>query len=98
MRQNRLYLGEVQSCSGRMIPGLEAEQGSLEYLAQIRLPADWRERRLAMSQAKRGDTEGCEMKKTWLANRLERPKMLYKLGDIEHDEYISESAEIHNKL
>jgi hypothetical protein len=33
-----------------------------------------------------------------LENRLERLKTLYKLGDIEQDEYISERADIHNKL
>jgi site-specific DNA recombinase len=87
-----------RSCSGRMIPALEAEQAVLEYLAQIRLPADWRERVLAMSQAKRGDSESYETKKTRLENRLERLKTLYKLGDIEQGEYITERADIHNKL
>jgi site-specific DNA recombinase len=85
-------------CSGRMIPALEAEQAVLEYLAQIRLPDDWRERVLAISQAKRGDTESYETRKTRLENRLERLKTLYKLGDIEQDEYITERADIHNKL
>src|SRR5690606_31099281 len=84
--------------SGRMIPALEAEQAVLEYLAQIRLPADWRERVLELSQAKRGDTETYETRKTRLENRLERLKTLYKLGDIEQNEYITERADIHNKL
>src|SRR5690606_36541778 len=87
-----------RSCSGRMIPALEAEQAVLEYLAQIRLPADWRERVLELSQAKRGDTETYETRKTRLENRLERLKTLYKLGDIEQNEYITERADIHNKL
>lgn len=87
-----------KACSGRMIPALEAEQAVLEYLAQIRLPADWRERVLAMSQAKRGDSESYETKKTRLENRLERLKTLYKLGDIEQAEYIADRADIHNKL
>jgi hypothetical protein len=81
-----------------MIPAAEVEQAVLEYLAKIRLPADWRERVLAMSQAKRGDSESYETKKTRLENRLERLKTLYKLGDIEQDEYVTERADIHNKL
>jgi hypothetical protein len=81
-----------------MIPALEAEQAVLEYLAQIRLPVDWRERVLVLSQAKRGDAESYETRKTRLENRLERLKTLYKLGDIEQDEYITERADIHNKL
>lgn len=87
-----------RSCSGRMIPALEAEQAVLEYLAQIRLPVDWRERVLELSQVKRGDTESYETRKTRLENRLERLKTLYKLGDIEQAEYITERADIHNKL
>ena len=80
-----------------MIPALEAEQAVLEYLAQIRLPTDWRERVLELSQAKRGDTESYETKKTRLENRLERLRTLYKLGDIEKDEYITERADIHKQ-
>lgn len=81
-----------------MIPALEAEQAVLEYLAQIKLPPDWRERVLIMSQAKRGDGESYETRSTRLENRLERLKTLYKLGDIRQDEYVSERADIHNKL
>jgi hypothetical protein len=87
-----------RSCSGRMIPAIEAEQAVLAYLAQIKLPADWRERVLEMSRAKRGDNESYETKKTRLENRLERLKTLYKLGDIGQDEYITERADIHGKL
>ena len=100
--QNRRYYRAPRRadkvCSGRMIPAVEAEQAVLEYLAQIRLPVDWRERVLALSQAKQGDTESYETKRTRLENRLERLKTLYKLGDIEQDEYVMERADIHNKL
>lgn len=101
--QNRRYYRAPKradkACSGRMIPAVEAEQAVLEYLAQIRLPVDWRERVLALSQTKQGDTaESYETKKTRLENRLERLKTLYKLGDIEQDEYVMDRADIHNKL
>lgn len=100
--QNRRYYRSPQRankvCSGRMIPAVAAEQTVLEYLAQIKLPDDWRERVMAMSQAKRGDTESYETKKTRLLNRLERLKTLYRLGDIEQSEYIAERADVHTKL
>lgn len=100
--QNRRYYRAPKradkSCSGKMIPAVEVEKAVLEYLAQIRLPVDWRERVLALSLAKRNDSESYETKKSRLENRLERLKTLYKLGDIERDEYVSERADIHNKL
>lgn len=100
--QNRRYYRAPKradkACSGKMIPALEVEQTVLDYLAQIKLPPDWREQVLEMSQAKRGNAESYETKKTRLENRHERLKTLYKLGDIEQDEYFSERADIHNKL
>lgn len=81
-----------------MIPAEAVEQTVLDYLSQIKLPSDWRERVLAMSQARRGETESYETKKHRLENRMERLKTLFKLGDIEKDEYVAERADIHNKL
>jgi len=100
--QNRRYYRAPKradkSCSGKMIPAEAIEQTVLDYLSQIKLPTDWRERVLAMSQARRGETESYETKKHRLENRMERLKTLFKLGDIEKDEYVAERANIHNKL
>ena len=100
--QNRRYYRAPKradkSCSGKMIPAEAVEQTVLDYLSQIKLPSDWRERVLAISQARRGETESYETKKHRLENRMERLKTLFKLGDIEKDEYVAERADIHNKL
>jgi hypothetical protein len=81
-----------------MVPAKVAERQIVEYLANIELPADWRERVMQLSQVDQQDAESSEAKRRRLEGQLERARKLYLMGDMEESEYRTMREDLRGKL
>jgi site-specific DNA recombinase len=85
-------------CDQKMIRAEDAERQIVEYLANIELPADWRERVLQLSQLDHQDTESLHDRRRRLEGQLERARKLYLMGDMEESEYRTMREDLKGKL
>jgi hypothetical protein len=88
----------ASTCPRKLVPALAAERTVLEFLSAIKLPPDWRTRVLEMARLSEEDAATTETKRKRLEGQLERLKTLYRLGDIEEEEYVRERANLRAKL
>jgi hypothetical protein len=84
-------------CNQPMIRADAIEATLLSYLRHIQLPSDWQERVLALTDPQREhDQREKECQSVQL--RLERLRDLYKWGEIERQEYLSERDALKTRL
>ena len=88
----------ASTCPRKLIPAEAAERTVLDYLSNIQLPPDWRERVLELSRVNQNNAENMESKRKRLEGQLERLKTLYRLGDIEEAEYVRERADLRGQI
>jgi site-specific DNA recombinase len=99
-RKQRYYRDAWRATTGCTQPMVRAdatEATLLGYLSHIQLPDDWRERVLALTDPQRNHVRK-EKERQSLQMRLERLRDLYKWGEIERDEYLSERETLKTRL
>ena len=85
-------------CDQKMVRAEDAERQIVEYLANIELPEDWRERVLQLSQVDQEETETSEEKRRRWEGQLERARKLYLMGDMEEDDYRAMRENLKGKI
>jgi DNA invertase Pin-like site-specific DNA recombinase len=85
-------------CDQKMIRAEDAEQQIVDYLANIELPADWRERVMQLSQVNQQDAESSEAKRRRLEGQLDRARKLYLMGDMAESDYRTMREDLRGKL
>ncbi len=85
-------------CDQKMVRADDPEQQIVEYLANIELPNDWRERVMQLSQVDQQDAESSEMKRRRLEGQLERARKLYLMGDMEESDYRTMREDLKGKI
>jgi site-specific DNA recombinase len=85
-------------CDQKMVRAEDAEQQIVEYLANIELPEDWRERVMQLSRLDKAETESSEDKRRRLEGQLERARKLYLMGDMEEDDYRAMREDLKSKI
>jgi len=88
----------LHTCDQKMVPAEKAERQIVEYLANITLPDDWRERVMQLSQLDPQETESLHDRRRRLENQLERARKLYLMGDMEEHEYRTMREDLKGKI
>jgi site-specific DNA recombinase len=87
-----------ETCEQRMIKAEEAENALGDVLQSLALPEDWQARVLALVQAAQGEAAAVARQQARLAERLERLKDLYLLGDLARPAYLQERDRLQAQL
>lgn len=96
----RLVCAERQDrgdCTAKSAALLQLENQMAAYLRALKLPEDYKGKMLAYCQAMDNDT-GVETEIKSLKGELKRIKNLYRIGDMEYAEYLSERQQLQARL
>jgi DNA invertase Pin-like site-specific DNA recombinase len=85
-------------CDQKMVRAEDAERQIVEYLANIKLPDDWRERVMQLSQLDQTEVESNDEKRRRWEGQLERARKLYLMGDMEEDDYRTMREDLKGKI
>ncbi len=85
-------------CDQKMVRAEDAERQIVEYLANIKLPDDWRERVMQLSQLDQAEVESNDEKRRRWEGQLERARKLYLMGDMEEDDYRAMRENLKSKI
>jgi hypothetical protein len=85
-------------CDQKMVRAEDAEQQIVEYLANIQLPDDWRERVVRLSQLDSQDADNLHDLRRRLEGKLERARKLYLMGELQENDYRTMRKDLRGKL
>ena len=87
-----------QECDQRMVGADGAENAVGNWLRQIVLPDDWRERVVKIVQEQTGNVRDVMQERARTEAQLERARYLFKLGDISEQEYLADRNRLQVQL
>lgn len=85
-------------CDQRFVIAQDAEDALGEFLSALHLPDDWKEQILHQVERQAGNSRSYEQQRRRITMQLSRLKDLYKMGDINKEEYVTERNQLKAQL